>query len=263
MHVIYSPDLWHVIRQKLRSYPSYSIGFIPTMGNLHKGHTSLIKRSVKKNTVTVLSIFVNSTQFDDPSDALSYPKTLEQDLAIAEKEKVDYVLVLEHNAVYPDNYTYRISEHSDLGNSLEGEKRPGHFTGMLTVVLKLLILVQPSNVYFGAKDYQQYLLVKNMIMAFFLDINIVLCPTVREPTGLACSSRNQRLSPEDQNTASMFSHLLLSNIPNEEIVKQLHKHGFEVDYVENKWGRRLGAVRFKGVRLIDNFQIDDTALPQL
>ena len=239
---------WQTIR---KAFKQNSIGFVPTMGNLHKGHESLLIRAKAENPITVLSIFVNPTQFDDPEDFKNYPQTLEKDLKIAKKLAVDFVLIPKKEDLYPDNYRYLVKE-THFSHTLCGKSRPGHFEGVLTIVLKLLLLVKPTSVYFGEKDFQQLELVKGMVQAFFLDINVVPCPTIRDINGLALSSRNQRLSKEQYQLALEFPRLLHSTLTNQEILARLTQLGFVVDYIEEHQGRRLGAVRIGEVRLIDN-----------
>ena len=227
-----------------------SIGFVPTMGALHTGHRALLARARADNDVVVLSIFVNPTQFNDPADLAAYPATLEADLALAHG-LVDQVIVPPAAEIYPDNYSYRIGE-GKLSRILEGVQRPGHFDGMLTVVLRLLNLVQPQRAYFGEKDWQQLKLVEGMVRAFFLPVEIIACATERDPDGLALSSRNRRLSREARAKAAAFPRLLRS-APNAAAAREaLQAGGFAVDYVEDHDGRRLGAIRVENVRLIDN-----------
>lgn len=238
--------------QALRGQITKTLGFVPTMGNLHAGHKSLLERSVKENELTVLSIYVNPTQFDDQADYANYPKTLEQDLNLAEQLGVNYILTPSYDELYVDNYRYHIIE-TELSKTMEGKSRVGHFDGVLTVVMKLLMLVKASKVYLGEKDFQQLQLVKGMAEVFFVDTEIVACPIVRDVNGLALSSRNSRLSPEQYKMALNFPRILSQNLPIQTIKQQLNDCGLEVDYVEEYQGRRLGAVKVGDVRLIDNF----------
>lgn len=230
-----------------------SIGFVPTMGALHAGHRALLARARADNDVVVMSVFVNPTQFNDPNDLTAYPRTLEADLAIA-GVLVDHVIVPNSAEIYPDNYSYRVSEWT-FSRTLEGVHRPGHFDGMLTVVLRLLNLVQPQRAYFGEKDWQQLKLVEGMVRAFFLPVEIVPCPTERDPDGLALSSRNRRLSREGRLQASHFPRILREAPDVATAREQLKARGFDVDYVEEREGVRLGAVRLENVRLIDNVRL--------
>ena len=176
--------------------PQKTVGFVPTMGALHSGHESLLAASQQENDLTVLSIFVNPTQFNNPDDLKNYPQTLERDLLIAEKNGVNAVFIPESmNELYPDQYRFKITE-TEFSTQLCGAHRPGHFDGVLTVVMKLFQLTQPTRAYFGEKDHQQLTLIKDMVASFFLPIEIVACPTIRETTGLAMSSRNTRLNSD-------------------------------------------------------------------
>jgi len=228
-----------------------TLGFVPTMGALHEGHLSLVERSRAENDRTLVSVFVNPTQFDDPTDFDAYPRTLQRDLALLDAAGVDFVLLPRAGEMYGDGFRYRVSE-TELSTILEGAQRPGHFAGMLTVVLKLLNIASAERAYFGEKDWQQLHLVRGMAEAFFLKTAIVACPTVRESTGLALSSRNARLSAPDRERAAMLHHVLASAATPDDAIDQLADAGFAVDYVDDHEGRRLAAVRFRGVRLIDN-----------
>jgi pantoate--beta-alanine ligase len=233
-----------------------TLGFVPTMGALHEGHLSLVRRSRAENERTLVSIFVNPAQFDDPSDLARYPRTLEADLAALEAERADFVLVPSAADLYPDRYRIRVSE-LDLSAQLEGAQRPGHFDGVLTIVLKLLQVASADRAYFGEKDWQQLTLVRQMARAFFLPTTIVACPTVREPDGLAFSSRNSRLSPADRTRAPLLYKVLSSAPSAQAAADSLRESGFAVDYVDDREGRRLGAVRLGGIRLIDNVTIEN------
>lgn len=250
-------DTWRQLRSELDA--EQSVGFVPTMGALHHGHAALLERSVRENDITVLSVFVNPTQFDQQDDLTHYPRTLEADRRMAESLGVDYLLVPLGPEMYPDGYTFKVTE-TVLSQELEGAHRTGHFDGVLTVVLKLLGLVRPRRAYFGEKDFQQLELVRDMAAAFFLDVQIVGCPTVREIDGLAASSRNSRLTGPERQRASTFPRLLGSPGPVEDIARQLESHGFRVDYVDEARGRRLGAVHLGEVRLIDNVPLENVAL---
>jgi pantoate--beta-alanine ligase len=239
-----------------RNGPAFAecrVGFVPTMGALHAGHRSLLERARAENDRVVLSIFVNPTQFNDTADLAHYPRTLEADLALSEGLVTD-VLVPRAEELYPDGYRFRVAE-QELSRQLEGAHRPGHFEGMLTVVLKLLNLVRPHRAYFGAKDWQQLRLVRGMTAALFLPIDIVACPTVRDPDGLALSSRNRRLSHGARVRAAHFPRILQSAPDAAAAAGALKAAGFAVDYVEDREGVRLGAVRVEGVRLIDNVRL--------
>jgi pantoate--beta-alanine ligase len=251
MNILTDIQEWQALRKQLFNK---TIGFIPTMGNLHVGHLSLCERSKAENEITVVSIFVNATQFNQVEDFEKYPRTLLQDQNLLADKKVDYLLLPEPKAMYPDDYEVKVSE-TTISTELEGEFRPGHFNGMLTIVLKLLNLVQPAKAYFGEKDFQQLLLIKKMAQALFLPTQIIECETVRAADGLALSSRNSRLTPEQRIFSQKFPELLQGSLNVEEIKLELEKLSFKVDYIAEKWQRRLGAVWVDNVRLIDNIAI--------
>ncbi len=251
MNIVTSLSAWQSTRKNLLNK---TIGFIPTMGNLHQGHLSLCERSKSENEITIVSIFVNPTQFNQASDFDRYPRTVEDDLAKLELSKVDYVFLPDPKEIYFDNYQIQVNE-TELSSDLEGAYRPGHFTGMLTVVLKLLNLMQATRAYFGEKDYQQLLLVKKMAAALFLTTEIIGCETIRAEDGVALSSRNSRLNAEQREKAKCIPELLNSTLSLEQITEKLYSLGFKVDYIAEKWQRRLAAVWLDDVRLIDNIQI--------
>ncbi len=228
-----------------------SLGFVPTMGALHAGHLSLLRRARRENDLTVASVFVNPAQFNDPRDLQRYPRTLSADIKMLESEGTDYLLLPSVHDMYPDGYTYRVSETTD-SRELCGAHRPGHFEGVLTVVIKLLNLVRADRAYFGEKDFQQFRLIKGMAEAFFIGTKIIPCPTLREADGLAMSSRNLLLEPAHRALAPALYKALRSKVRPEEIKRQLAKLGFEPDYVAERWGRRFAAAKLGKVRLIDN-----------
>lgn len=232
-----------------------TLGFVPTMGALHAGHVSLIRRSRRDTDRTLVSIFVNPAQFDDPADLEGYPRAVLTDLALLKAERVDYVLVPRETELYQDGYRFRVTE-TQCSDTLEGAHRPGHFEGVLTVVLKLLQLAGARRAYFGEKDWQQLQLIRGMARAFFLSTDIVACPTVREPSGLAMSSRNVRLASEHKVRAASLFRLLSVSSSATAARTALEAEGFDVDYVEDCDARRLAAVRLGGVRLIDNVSLE-------
>jgi pantoate--beta-alanine ligase len=228
-----------------------TVGFVPTMGALHRGHASLVERCRAENDLVIVSIFVNPTQFNDPRDLDRYPRTLDSDLALLESLGVDEVLAPSAVDFYPHGYRYRV-EPSGSAPIMESAHRPGFMQGVLTVVMKLLNLVRPHRAYFGEKDFQQLRSVAEMVEEFFIPIEIVACPTVRAASGLAESSRNARLSPGGREKAAALHRALIESPTPEEARRVLEAAGFGVEYVEEHWGRRLAAVFLEGVRLIDN-----------
>lgn len=234
--------------------PAGDVGFVPTMGALHKGHESLIRRSVTESNITVVSIYVNPTQFDNEKDLAVYPNTLAEDKDILEHLGVDVLLMPTFEQIYPDGFRYQVSE-SEFSRELCGAHRDGHFTGVLTVVMKLLNIVRPARAYFGEKDFQQYQLIKDMARTFFLDVEIVPCEIVRESDGLALSSRNLNLDACARKRAPLIHDLISGNGTDDEISRRLAKAGFDVDYVQSRYGRRFAAAKVGEnpvVRLIDN-----------
>lgn len=183
------------------------IGFVPTMGSLHDGHSSLIRRARKENDFVVVSIFVNPTQFGPSEEFKKYPRNLKADLSLLEKEKVDAVFAPFAKAMYPQGVRIFVKA-GKAAKPLEGVFRPGHFDGVCTVVFRLLEIIQPQKAYFGRKDFQQALVVKDMGTGLKLPVRIVTCPTVREKDGLAESSRNVFLSPEERAVAPVLFHTL-------------------------------------------------------
>ena len=246
MHILFTPSDCDILHKDCTT-----LGFVPTMGNLHVGHVSLIERSQVENDKTVVSIFINPTQFNNPDDFLKYPKTLKADLKILEDLKVDYCFIPSNDIMYADNYQYRIQENT-LSQNMEGVKRPGHFEGVLTIVLKLLQIIRPTRVYFGEKDFQQYQLIDGMVKAFFIPTKVLVCPTIREASGLAYSSRNNRLSPAQKEKAVRFAMIFhcLKSIP--EMQKLLEAEEIQVDYITEHEGRRFIAVYIDDLRLIDH-----------
>ncbi len=230
-------------------------GFVPTMGALHDAHRSLLDRARRECAQLWASLFVNPAQFDDPGDLARYPRALEADLALLRASGTDLVFLPRAEALYADGYRYRVTE-TGLARRLEGASRPGHFDGVLTVVLKLLLLARPARAYFGEKDWQQLRLVEGLAQAFFLEVEIVPCALVRETDGLAMSSRNRLLSPAERAVAPALHRLLADSVRERrspaEAAERLAQAGFGVDYVEDEDGRRLAAVRIGSVRLIDN-----------
>jgi pantoate--beta-alanine ligase len=188
------------------------IGFVPTMGALHEGHLSLIHKAKKENDLVICSIFVNPTQFNNPNDLTNYPRTLEEDVLLLEQACCDAVFIPGVQVIYPEfpnNTTFITLDLSPLDQVMEGAFRPGHFDGVVNVVYRLFSLVQPNTAYFGLKDFQQVAVIKHMVSALNLDLKIVACPTARENTGLAKSSRNKRLTDEQKEEALILYNTLM------------------------------------------------------
>ena len=250
MEIIRTVDSWKKTRS---SFPvSKSIGYVATMGNLHSGHESLFLRSKRENEISIASLFINPTQFNERTDYERYPRTEEEDFAILKRAEVDYVLVPFKEEVYPDEYSFKVHTTHPVSQVMEGVFRPGHFDGMLTVVLKFLLLVRPKNAYFGEKDYQQLILIREMAQAYFLDVNIVGCETIRNKSGLALSSRNSLLTADAKLSAEKINEALRSGMSLNEIKDSLVASGFEVEYVESFMKRVFVAVKIGNIRLIDN-----------
>lgn len=258
-----------------------SIGFVPTMGALHEGHLTLAKKAKKNNDVVVVSIFVNPTQFNDKKDLDNYPRHLDNDVALLESIGVDFVYAPEINDVYPHGLDAESKINlGGLDQVMEGKFRPGHFEGVAQVVKRLLDIVMPDKLYMGQKDFQQAAIVQFMITNLGIPVQLVICPIVREPHGLAMSSRNVRLSVEGRQTAGIIYKTLKAvkrmkgKKPLTEVTQmafeKLNKPPFEAEYFEIVDGKTLKslanwsdaehivacvAVNLEGVRLIDNIII--------
>lgn len=187
-----------------------TIGLVPTMGALHEGHASLVRRSVSENDITVVSIFLNPTQFNDPKDLERYPRTLESDCAILEKCNAQVAFVPSVKEIYPEPDTRHFS-YPPTDSVMEGERRPGHFNGVCQIVSKLFSITYPDRAYFGEKDYQQIAVIRRMAEDLNFRVNIVPCPVIREEDGLAMSSRNTLLSPDEKKIATNIYRVLLES----------------------------------------------------
>ena len=187
------------------------IGLVPTMGALHEGHASLVERSVAENGVTVVSVFVNPTQFNDKGDLERYPRTLEADCQLLERLGADCVFAPSVEEVYPEPDT-RVFDFTPLDKVMEGIYRPGHFNGVAQIVSKLFMYVEPDRAYFGEKDFQQLAIIREMVRQMDFKLEIVGCPIVREQDGLALSSRNALLSEEQRHTALAISKSLFASV---------------------------------------------------
>ena len=258
-----------------------AIGFVPTMGYLHEGHLSLLRTARRNNPILAVSIFVNPTQFDRQEDLESYPVDLEGDLAKAAAEGADLVFVPEQKSMYPDGYATFV-EVEGLTRRWEGTYRPGHFRGVTTIVAKLFHIVRPHRAYFGQKDYQQACVITRMVRDLDMDIEVVVLPTVREPDGLAMSSRNVNLTPGERRQAPVLYQALRWAADQvrrgerdarglaEGMRRMIHQgttatidyaavcHPSSLEPLETVEGPAVAllAVRFSKARLIDNLMID-------
>ena len=198
-----------LLQEELSKYrdTGTTIGFVPTMGALHEGHATLVKQCVRENDVTVVSVFVNPTQFNNPDDLRLYPRTPEEDWQLLESIGSDIVFAPSVEEMYPEPDS-RQFDFGELDKVMEGAFRPGHFNGVAQVVSKLFEIVQPHVAYFGEKDFQQLAIVKKMVQQLKLPVKVMGVPTVREANGLALSSRNQRLSDEERENASAIYRIL-------------------------------------------------------
>lgn len=242
------------LHQKLDSFSTTkSVGLVPTMGALHAGHLSLVNRAVNENSVVVVSIFVNPAQFNDPKDLKNYPRTPENDLNKLETTGCQIVFAPDVTEVYPEPDT-RIFNFGYLETIMEGKYRPGHFNGVAQVVSRLFEMVQPDKAYFGLKDFQQLVIVKNLVKQLKLPVEIVPCETMREYSGLAMSSRNELLSSEERKNAAVISETLrkakklISEKSVEElkiwVVEKINKNPYlDVEYFEIVEDEQLQPVR--------------------
>lgn len=257
------------------------IGFVPTMGYLHEGHLSLVNKSVQDNDFTVMSIFVNPTQFGPNEDFEKYPRDMKRDLTLAESAGVDVVFAPEVAEMYPDKYKTYVNV-EDITKVLCGSSRPGHFKGVTTVVNKLFNIVEPNKAYFGQKDAQQVIVIKKMVRDLNMNLEVVTCPIIREQDGLAMSSRNVYLNSDERKAAVILSKSLFET---EQLIKQGEKSKekvvkylkdrinseklADIDYVEvvgaddlEKIEQLEGsvlialAVKFGKTRLIDNIMVE-------
>lgn len=271
-------EIKKIINQQKRN--KKKIGFVPTMGYLHEGHLSLIRIARKHSNYVVCSIFVNPIQFGPNEDFNRYPRDLKRDEALLKKEKVDLLFYPSTKEMYPESYKTYV-EVEGLSSTLCGKSRPGHFRGVVTVVLKLFNIVRPDIAVFGEKDYQQAVIIKQMVRDLNLDVKIITGPIVREAEGLAMSSRNTYLSPDERVNATVLYRALnwareafnKENIKSPEYLttqmrQMIEEKGGQVDYIAivdnetltpvryiKKGDRILLAVFFGRTRLIDNIEI--------
>ncbi len=270
-------DLYRLL-DKQRSF-STKIGLVPTMGSLHMGHLSLIEVAKRKSDFVWVTIFINPTQFNDVNDFKSYPKEIDGDIKkIRSISKEINIFIPSVNEMYPENISLEKFNFGDIDNILEGKFRPNHFNGVATIVKKLFEIFKPYFVFFGEKDFQQTLIIKKIIYKFFPDINIIICPTIRDKNGLALSSRNKLISKNSLSKCGIifetlqfakanyikvnFVDLLVIIKSKIEIIKNFELEYFEIRDEENlviynqndykKSFRGFISVKVEGVRLIDN-----------
>ncbi len=236
------------------SMQNKTIGLVPTMGALHTGHASLLQRSADENDLTVLSLYINPTQFNNADDLKKYPRSLDADIDLAKKNGARIVISPHYEEIYADKYRFRVSE-NNFSKVLCGAHRPGHFDGVLTIVLKLLQLTKATKAYFGEKDFQQLKLIKDMVASFFIDTEVVACATVREKDGLALSSRNLRLTEAGRKLAPAIYQAIAHSTTIQEAAEKLRQKNIEVEYLEEHYNRRFIAAFIDQVRLIDNVKI--------
>lgn len=215
-----------------------TIGLVPTMGALHAGHASLVKRAVAENDVVVVSDFVNPTQFNDKNDLAKYPRTLDADCRLLEACGVTFVFAPSVEEIYPEPDT-RTFSYAPLDTVMEGKYRPGHFNGVCQIVSKLFLIVEPTRAYFGEKDFQQLAIIREMVRKYPFSLQIVGCPIVREADGLALSSRNARLSGEQRMQALQISKTLFASVDYAKVHLLAETKAFVEKGIEDAEGLRL------------------------
>ena len=260
-----------------------SIGFVPTMGALHQGHLSLLEKSLSENDLTVMSIFVNPTQFNNAEDLDKYPRTLERDVQIMQDLSNNIIVYAPEVAdIYEGNTISESFDYDGLENQMEGKHRPGHFDGVGTIVKRLFEIVQPNKAYFGEKDFQQLQIVKKLVSKYKIPVDVIGCPIHREANGLAMSSRNERLSDTTREKAAIIYQILnlakeiFKTNSAEETIKFVEKEfkkypEFELEYFEiadeaillpvsekesDKKYRGFIAIFIENIRLIDNISLN-------
>ena len=270
------------IELKKAQNQSKKIGFVPTMGALHKGHLSLLEESLSENEITVLSIFVNPTQFNNADDLKKYPRTLEKDVELVKKLNKNILIYAPSvSDIYEGNTISASFDYDGLEHQMEGKHRPGHFDGVGTIVKKLFEIVKPTHAYFGEKDFQQLQIVRKLVAKHKIPVNIIPCEIYREPSGLAMSSRNERLSEKARNESKLIHKILLEAKEkfmlksalevSQFVVSEFKKHkNFTLEYFEiadeetlltckrkikSKNYRGFIAVFIENIRLIDNISL--------
>jgi pantoate--beta-alanine ligase len=229
--LIFKTQLALIEHLKVISDSKTTLGFVPTMGALHQGHLSLVEKSLQNNPLTIVSIFVNPTQFNNPEDLEKYPRNLESDIAKLHTISSNIIIFAPTvDDIYEGNTTSKSFYFDGLENQMEGKFRPGHFEGVGTIVKRLFEIVKPTNAYFGEKDFQQLQIIKKLVEKENFPITIVGCPIFREENGLAMSSRNERLSPNERNAAAIIYKTLLE-VKHKFLTKSLSEITFWVNQV--------------------------------
>lgn len=284
MNVHSQADRLHLELNKRQS-EGKSIGFVPTMGALHSGHLSLIERAKAENDTVVVSIFVNPKQFGEARDLDTYPRPIEKDKNLLREAGVDYLFLPDYEDVYPESFKEEAIDLGKLEFELEGASRPGHFQGVAQVIKRFFEIIDPDKSYFGQKDFQQTAVIRRLIEIFEFPVELVVCPIVREPHGLAMSSRNERLTEDKRQKASFIYKSLLKlkeRLYFKSVQEALHQtkeymnsiEGARVDYLEVVDGRTMQmvddmnssdyivavtVVEYGGVRLLDNLILKNPA----
>ena len=247
---------------RLRLKLAEPVGFVPTMGYLHDGHLALVNQARSENSTVVVSIFVNPTQFGPTEDFKSYPRDIKRDLAMLEKAKTDIVFMPSATEMYPPQFNSWVDVEK-VTERLEGAVRPGHFRGVATVVAKLFNIVQPAKAYFGQKDAQQLTVIKKMVTDLNMNLEVVACPTVREPDGLAMSSRNTYLKPEERRAAAvLYQSLKLA----QQLWSQGEKDAEKIRRQVMELIQKQPLARIEYVSIADNEtleELDEVKLPAL
>jgi pantoate--beta-alanine ligase len=278
MEIVDSRNVLQSLVKEFRSHGT-SVGFVPTMGALHEGHLSLIQRSNKENDITIVSIFVNPTQFNDQEDYKRYPRIISDDIKKLESVKCDFLFTPTKDEMYPEE-DKREFDFGNIDKVMEGAHRPGHFRGVALIVSKLFEIVNPHKAYFGEKDFQQVAIIKHLTKQLNLDIEIVACLIIREKDGLAMSSRNTLLSEDQRKNVSVISKTLFESVnkikllnpteTKEWVIRKIDENPFlKVEYFEivdsetlesiSEWSQSKNitaciAVHVGNIRLIDNIR---------
>ena len=249
------------IREALGPLRSGTLGLVPTMGSLHDGHLALLRAARAENETVVMSLFVNPAQFAETADLARYPRDEARDLELAGEAGVDVVFVPSSDEMYPPGFQTWVDV-TELGSILEGRFRPGHFRGVATIVLKLFTIVRPTRTYFGQKDAQQVEVVRTLIRDLALEVEMRVLPTVRDADGLALSTRNALLSPNERAAALALPRALATKDRDKALARLRATNGLEVDYIEvAEFDPPVlaGAVRVGATRLIDNVMLEGDA----